>query len=49
MLDISLGTENYLSLLSTLKPNPYIMGKTVLKVRELNNISKILEKDIGGK
>ena len=49
MLDISLGTKNYLSFLPTLKPNPYIMGKIVLKVRELNNISKILEKDIGGK
>ena len=48
MLDISLDTENYLSLLPTLKSNPYIMGETVLKVRELiNSISKILEKDIG--
>lgn len=48
MLDISLDTENYLSLLPTLKSNPYMMGETVLKVRELiNSISKILEKDIG--
>lgn len=48
MLDISLDTENYLSLLPTLKSNPYIIGKIVLKVRELfNSISKILEKDIG--
>lgn len=45
MLDISLDTENYLSLLPTLKSNAYIMGKIVLKVRELiNSISKILEK-----
>ena len=48
MLDISLDTENYLSLLPTLKSNPYIIGKIVLKVRELfNSISKIVEKDIG--
>lgn len=48
MLDISLDTENYLSLLPTLKSNPYIMGKIVLRVRELiNSISKILEKGIG--
>lgn len=50
MLDISLDTENYLSLLPTLKSNPYIIGKIVLKVRELfNSISKILEKDIGAR
>lgn len=48
MLDISLDT--YLSLLPNLKSNPYTMGKIVLRVRELiNSISKILEKDIGGR
>ena len=42
MLDISSDTENYLSLLPTLKSNAYIIGKIVLKL--INSISKILEK-----